>query len=72
MSKICRTFALELSTIMKKRTYIQPKMETMVLPKEVLMGENMDLATSGSMGTVGGAPKRRSPVVLPSDTTSVF
>lgn len=46
---------------MKKQTYIQPKMETTVLPKEVLM-EDLILSSSGSMGKVGGAPKRRTPV----------
>jgi len=43
---------------MEKRTYIQPKMDTMVLPQDALMDE-IALASSGSMGTVGGgAPKR--------------
>ena len=47
---------------MKKQTYIQPKMETMVLPKDALMGEDLILSSSGSMGKVGGAPKRRTKV----------
>ena len=37
---------------MKKRTYIQPKCEAMILPKEALM-DDLILAGSGSMGTVG-------------------
>jgi len=48
---------------MKKNTYIQPTVEAMVLPKDVLM-EDLILSSSGSMGKVGGAPKRR--------TTEVF
>ena len=51
---------------MEKRTYLQPKMEVAVLPKDALMNE-IALASSGSMGTVGpntgnGAPKRVDPV----------
>lgn len=58
---------------MKKRIYIQPNCETMVLPKEALMGEDLTLSSSGSMGTVGGgssAPKFAP--VLPTDTVTVF
>ena len=48
---------------MKEQTYIQPKMETMVLPKDALMGgEDLILSSSGSMGKVGEAPKRRTKV----------
>ena len=49
---------------MEKRTYIQPVIETMVLPKDALM-DGIALAGSGTMGTVGGgsgAPKRQSPM----------
>ena len=42
---------------MEKRTYIQPKMDTMVLPQDALMDE-IALAGSPTMGTVGGAPAR--------------
>lgn len=43
---------------MEKRTYIQPKMEMAVMPKDALLDE-ITIASSGSMGTVGGgAPKR--------------
>ena len=66
MSKICRTFAARKDTIMEKRTYIQPKCEAMILPKEALM-DDLILAGSGSMSTVGKtlAPaigKHRTPV----------
>ena len=37
MSKICRTFADDLEKIMEKRTYIQPKLEMAVLPKDAMM-----------------------------------
>ena len=37
MSKICRTFAPDLITIMKKRTYIQPEVEVAVMPKYAIM-----------------------------------
>ena len=58
MSDFCSKFAAEFDMIMEKRTYIQPKMDTMVLPQDALMDE-IALATSGSMGTVGGgAPAR--------------
>ena len=43
---------------MEKRTYIQPKMEVAVMPKDALMGEDLIISSSGSMGTVGGAPAR--------------
>lgn len=43
---------------MEKRTYIQPEMKVAVMPKDALMGEDLILSSSGSMGTVGGAPKR--------------
>lgn len=43
---------------MEKRTYIQPEMKVAVMPKDaLLMGEDLILSSSGSMGTVG-APKR--------------
>lgn len=48
----------QIITIMKKRTYIQPILETMVLPK----GAMMDFPTSP---TINPAPKRRT-------TTEVF
>lgn len=52
---------------MEKRTYIQPEMEVAVLPQDALMGEDLILSSSESMGTVGtntgnGAPKRVDPV----------
>ena len=51
---------------MEKRTYLQPKMEVAVLPKDALMVPQ-PLAGSPTMGTVGantgnGAPKRVDPV----------
>lgn len=47
---------------MKKRIYIQPKMEVAVLPKDALM-DPQPLAGSPTMGTVGGAPgRKRTPV----------
>ncbi len=49
---------------MKKLTYIQPKMETTVLPKEVLM-EDIKPASGGEFPPVlpaNPAPKRRTPV----------
>ena len=56
---------------MKKRTYIQPKMDTMVLPQDALMGE-IALAGSPTMATVGtntgsGAPfwRPRNPTRTP-------
>lgn len=58
MSDFCSTFAPNLNTIMEKRTYIQPKMEMAVMPKDALMGDDLILSSSGSMGTVGGAPAR--------------
>ena len=53
--------------------YIEPKMETMVLPQDALM-DDLTLSSSGSMGTVGGgssAPARRAPV-LSNDSVPVF
>jgi len=47
MSDFCSTFAPNLNTIMEKRTYIQPKMEMTVLPKEVLM-EDINPASGGA------------------------
>ena len=44
--------------IMKKRIYIQPKMDTMVLPKDALM-DPIALAGSGE-GTANPAPSRAS------------
>lgn len=43
---------------MEKRTYIQPEIGTMVLPKGVLM-DDLILAASSSMGTIGAAPTWR-------------
>jgi hypothetical protein len=46
---------------MKKRTYIQPKMETTVLPKEVLM-EDINPASGGEFPSVlpaNPAPKKK-------------
>ena len=37
MSKICRTFAPEFQKIMKKMQYIQPKMDTVVMPERAMM-----------------------------------
>ena len=51
--------------IMKKRTYIQPEMETMVLPAGSLM-EDLVLAGSGTMGTVG---KNSMPMWRPKNPT---
>lgn len=53
--------------------YIEPKMETMVLPQDALM-DDLTLSSSGSMGTVGGgnpAPARRAPA-LGNDSVQVF
>lgn len=55
---------------MNKKMYIEPKMETMVLPQDALM-DDLTLSSSGSMGTVGGAPARRAPV-LGNDSVPVF
>lgn len=58
---------------MNKKMYIEPKMETMVLPQDALM-DDLTLSSSGSMGTVGGgssAPARRAPV-LSNDSVPVF
>lgn len=49
---------------MKKRTYIQPKMETTVLPKEVLM-EDINPASGGSFPDdlpPNPVPKRQPPM----------
>ena len=58
-----------------KRTYIQPTIDTMVLPKEALMGP-ISLAGSGEGPGVGSsAPKRpATPTnpVMPLDSVSVF
>lgn len=56
-----------------KRTYIQPAIDMMVLPKDALMDE-IALASSGSMGTVGKAPRAATPTnpVMPLDSVSVF
>jgi len=46
---------------MEKRTYIQPKMETTVLPKEVLM-EDINPASGGAFPSVlpaNPAPERK-------------
>jgi len=43
---------------MKKRTYIQPEIEAMILPKGAVM-DDLVLAASGSMGKVGAAPQWR-------------
>ena len=56
MSDFCSTFAPNLNTIMEKRTYIQPAMDTMVLPKDALM-DPIALAGSGE-GPSEGAPAR--------------
>ena len=43
-----------------KRTYIQPEVNTAVMPKYAMMGDSTALAVSSSMGTVGGgAPSWR-------------
>lgn len=42
---------------MKKRTYIQPKCEAMIWPKDALMAPQ-PLAGSPTMATVGAAPTR--------------
>lgn len=58
--------------IMEKKNYIQPKLETMVLPKEALM-DDLVLAGSGSMGTVGGS--NAAPKLVPklgNDSVQVF
>lgn len=57
---------------MEKKNYIQPKLETMVLPKEALM-DDLVLAGSGSMGTVGGS--NAAPKLVPklgNDSVQVF
>ena len=66
MSKICRTFAAEkINTIMEKRTYIQPEMDTMILPAEALMDP---ITIPGSpegpadpVNTSSPAPQRETP-----------
>ena len=50
-----------------KKTYIQPEIETAVMPKGALMDGELILAGSSTMGTVGGgsgsgAPRRRDQV----------
>ena len=60
MSDFCSTFAPNLNTIMEKRTYIQPAMDTMVLPKDVMMNDP-EPASGGSWPTddpADPAPKR--------------
>ena len=47
MSDFCSTFAAEFDMIMEKRTYIQPKMDTLVLPKGILM-DDINPASGGS------------------------
>ena len=58
-----------------KRTYIQPTIDTMVLPQEALMGP-IPLAGSGEGPGVGNnAPKRAATPtnpVMPLDSVSVF
>ena len=58
---------------MNKKMYTEPKMETMVLPKNALMDDIMGgLAGSNTGALVGGqAPIRIAPV-LPTDTVPVF
>ncbi|MBQ6724716.1 MAG: hypothetical protein IJQ84_09450 [Paludibacteraceae bacterium] len=49
---------------MEKRTYIQPKCEAMILPKDVLM-DDINPASGGSFPgglPLSPAPKRQSPV----------
>lgn len=49
---------------MKKRTYIQPAMDTMVLPKDVMMNDP-EPASGGSWASgdpADPAPKRQSPM----------
>ena len=47
MSKICRTFAAEMNTIMEKRTYIQPEVETAIYYSQGIMIPNSP--TNGEM-----------------------
>lgn len=57
---------------MNKKMYIEPKMENIVLPKEVLMDAiGGGLAGSPDGPAVGGAPARRAPV-LGNDSVQVF
>ena len=49
---------------MKKLTYIQPKVEAMVLPKEALM-DDLILSASGSMGNPAPARQNLAPTAQP-------
>ena len=59
---------------MKKKNYIQPNCDTMVLPKKALMGDPLVLAGSGTMGTVGGGSNPAPKLVpkLGNDSVQVF
>ena len=59
---------------MEKRTYIQPKCEAMIWPKDAIM-TGIDLGGSGTMATVGNnAPTRLAPAnpALATDSVAVF
>ncbi len=58
MSDFCSKFAAEFDMIMEKRTYIQPKCEAMILPKDVLM-QDPNPASGGSFP--GGMPNNPAP-----------
>ena len=49
---------------MEKRTYIQPKMEMAVLPKDAIM-DDLILSASGSMGNPAPARQNLAPTAQP-------
>ena len=55
--------------IMEKKMYIEPKMETAVLPKDAMMGFNN--SPGEEFNPKNTAPKRIAPV-MPNDTVAVF
>lgn len=53
-----------MDTIMEKRTYIQPKMEMAVMPKDAIM-DDLILSASGSMGNPAPARQNLAPTAQP-------
>ena len=64
MSDFCSKFAAEKNTIMEKRTYIQPEVDTMVVPKDALM-DPIILAGSGEGPTLAPTWRPKNPTRTP-------